>query len=180
MNSLFLMRRHRGHLELNSSLVVLAKCEESVSRWANIAERLISSPNDFVNQPFEIITIIPISFKGLLAMSPLSSTKHLGSCGEDLFLLMYILVSRSINSFVNSIFVSISLDCSIFKRLTLHGNTVAKNPSYLSKKLLNHSNPQSFQLYCVSEVEEEEQIKCMFNCGKNSVKISANRFFVNL
>lgn len=62
------MKHHGGHLEFNGSLVVLAKCEESASLRANIAQRLISSPNDFVKQPFEIIAIILISFKVLLTV----------------------------------------------------------------------------------------------------------------
>lgn len=114
----FQMKHHGGHLELNGSLVVLAKCEESASLWANIAQRLISSLNDFVKQPFEIITIIPISFKVLLTMCPLFHKILLKLQRGLIFINVY--SGKWINKFfVNSIFVSILPDYSISKRLNL-------------------------------------------------------------
>lgn len=139
------MKYHGGHLELNGSLVVLAKCEESASLWANIAQRLISSPNDFVKQPFEIITIILISFTVLLTVWSFFLKLYWGL----IFINVY--SGKWINKFfVNSIFVSISLDSSISKRLNLTVIQCLRTWAIIQKKkkknVLNYSNTHPFHL----------------------------------
>lgn len=112
------MKCDRGHLELNGSLVVLGKCEGSASVWANTAQRLISSLNDFVKQPFKIITIIPISFKILLTTCPLFYKTLLKLQWGLTFINVH--SGKWINTiFVHSIFVSILPDCNTSKRLNL-------------------------------------------------------------
>lgn len=135
------MKHHGGHLELNGSLVVLAECEESASLWANIAPRLISSLNDFVEQPFEIIVNIPISYKVLVTMCPLFHKIVLELQWGLIFINVYF--AKYINKvFVNSILVWILPEYSISKWLNLTAVQRLRiwNIIQNKKKVLNYSN----------------------------------------
>lgn len=146
------MKHHGGHLEYNGSLLVLAKCEESASLWANIAPRLISSLNDFVKQSFEIIVIIPTSYKVLVTMCPLFHKILLKLKWGLIFINVYF--GKYINkAFVNSILVWILPEYSISKRLNLTAVQCLRiwNIIQNKKKVLNYSNAYPLSLSFLAE-----------------------------